>query len=97
MTGRRTYHAHGCRQCRTRYQDNCEQHGEDDLCPKCSGLAPSQLLIDNAAPHDCCYARSRLATKDERKTYHLAGRSNWFLCIACGRTHPTRPIRKEDA
>lgn len=92
----KTYHHHGCRQCRTRYSDNCADRGEDDLCTGCRGGIPSQLLIDSAAPKACCYAGARLATRDERKTYALAGRSNWFICPTCKRTHPTRP-KKEDA
>ncbi len=85
------YHAHACRRCRVRYTDACTQRTEDDLCTSCRGGRPWQLLIDNAAPHDCCYDHSRLATKDEKTLYLLAGRSNWFICATCRRTHPTRP------
>lgn len=92
---KKAWHAHGCRRCRTRYVDACATRTEDGLCNPCRGLQPWQLLIDNAAPHDCCYRDSRLATKDERDLYSLAGRSNWHICAACKRTHPFKPTHKE--
>jgi len=93
-TVKRELHAHGCRQCRTRYMDVCQARDEDDLCLACRGGTPSQLLINGRAPHACCLA-SRLATKEEKKTYDLAGRSNWHICPACSRTHPYKPTDKE--
>lgn len=88
-------HAHGCRQCRARYVDACTTRDEDHLCIECRGGIPWRLLIANAAPRPCCVTHGRLATKDEKKTYALAGRSNWFICPTCKRTHPTRPALKE--
>lgn len=92
---KKALHAHGCRRCRTRYVDACATRAEDDLCTTCRGGRGWALLIDNAAPHDCCRVNSRLATKDERVLYALAGRSNWHLCTTCKRTHPFRPTVKE--
>jgi hypothetical protein len=91
---KRELHAHGCRQCRTRYQDTCKDRGEDDLCPACLGGKPSELLIHGRAPRTCCLA-SRLVTKAERTLYDLAGRSNWHICPTCARTHPFKPTEKE--
>lgn len=85
-----TLHAHGCRRCHTRYTDACAS-AEDALCTSCRGGRAWQLLIDSAAPHDCCREHSRLVTKDEKQTYRLAGAHLWFICKRCARTHPTNP------
>jgi hypothetical protein len=87
-------HAHGCRRCRTRYVDTCRNKAEDGLCINCRGGMAWQLLIDNRAPHRCCID-SRLATKAEKETYSLAGRSNWHICPHCRRTHPFKVTHKE--
>jgi hypothetical protein len=91
---RKTWHVHACRACGIRYVDGCDQINEDDRCTGCRGGRPWQLLIDNAAPRECCL-RSRLATKDERKTYRLAGRSNWHICPVCKRTQGHKPREEE--
>lgn len=86
-----TYHAHGCRRCRVRYADACDERRDDDLCTSCRGGIPQ--LLNSYTPRDCCYATSRLVTKDERTSYALAGRSNWHICATCKRTHPAKPQR----
>lgn len=93
-TSKKELHAHGCRRCRTRYEDSCPQRDEDDLCITCRGGFGWQLLIQNRAPKPCCI-HSRLATKQEKQTYLLAGRSNWQICPTCRRTHPFRVTDKE--
>ncbi len=88
-----TYHAHGCRRCRTRYQDACTTPDQDTLCDACRGLKPWQLLIDNAAPHPCCTTNARLVLTAEKAIYRLAGGWLWFICKTCARTHPFDPRR----
>lgn len=85
---------HACRGCGLRYIDGCDEIGEDGLCIRCRGGRPWQLLIDNAAPRECCL-RARLVTKDERKTYRLAGRANWLICPLCKRTFGHKPQPEE--
>lgn len=85
-------HAHGCRRCRTRYQDACLSPEADARCTSCNGGRAWQLLIDNANPRPCCQ-QARLATKEERERYRLAGQQLWFICLTCARTHPFDPKR----
>jgi hypothetical protein len=87
-------HAHGCTRCHIRYQDACRELA-DRLCTGCRGGRPWQLLIDNASPKDCCVATARLATKDEKSTYRLAGTRLWFICAQCKRTHPFDPKHED--
>ena len=93
-------HAHGCRQCRTRYEDACADTKANALCAGCRGTRVWQLLIDNASPHSCCLD-SRIATKDECKSYSLAGSATWWICPACKRTQVYKPnpthVLKESA
>lgn len=91
---KKVWHVHACRRCRINYIDTCSDQREDDLCTGCRGGRPWQLLIDNAAPHSCCLA-SRLATKEERKTYRLVGRANWHLCPQCKRSHSYKIEEKD--
>jgi hypothetical protein len=86
-------HAHGCVRCHIRYQDACTESGDDALCITCRGGRGWQLLIDNAAPHDCCREHSRMVRKEEQKTYRLAGKHLWHICTTCARTHPMDPRR----
>jgi hypothetical protein len=88
-------HAHGCTRCAVRYEDACTEHTIDGLCTACRGGRAWQLLIDNAAPHECCTHNSRLVSKAEKITYHLAGTRLWFICATCSRTHPFNPRRTE--
>ncbi len=89
FTGSR--HAHGCRECNLRYEDACTTPKDDGLCTRCRGGRPWMLLIAHASPHDCCRERARLASKDERDIYRLAGAHLWFICALCKRTHPFNP------
>lgn len=89
----RNLHAHGCRDCHIRYEDACATPAADGACKACRGLRVWQLLIDNAAPKDCCVDTARMVTKDEKKAYRLAGAHLWFICQTCKRTHPTDPRR----
>ncbi len=93
-TTKKDLHAHGCRRCRTRYEDACSDRREDGLCTTCRGGRGFLLLVANRAPRACCLA-SRLVTKEERTLYALAGRSNWHICPHCRRTHPYKPTSKE--
>lgn len=95
MATRSTVHAHGCRRCRIRYTDTCDTRIDDGLCTGCRGGIVLQYLLDSIAPHHCCATNSRLATKEEKTSYALAGRSNWHICQTCRRTHPINPARKE--
>ncbi len=95
-------HAHGCRDCHTRYEDACIAPDQDGRCTACRGGRPWQLLIENARPKTCCIDQSRLASKDDRATYRLAGTHLWWICTSCKRTHPYDPKtdqrnRKDDA
>jgi hypothetical protein len=92
-TLKNSLHAHGCTNCHVRYQDACADVAVDARCIKCRGGRPWQLLIDNAAPQDCCRRLSRLVTKAEKATYSLAGGHLWHICPDCKRTHPTSPRR----
>jgi len=85
-TLKKTWHVHACRGCGNTYRDTCDQAGEDATCDTCSGHRAWQLLVDNASPRTCCL-NARLVNRDEKKTYRLAGRSNWHICKTCGRTH----------
>lgn len=91
---KKTWHVHICRACGINYQDTCTTPIEDGKCTGCRGGIPWQLLIDNAKPRTCCL-ESRLATRDERKTYRLAGRANWRICPSCKRTFGHK-ISKEE-
>lgn len=84
-------HAHGCTHCGIRYEDACADPGTDGRCTACRGGRPWLLLIDGASPKDCCRETARLARKDEKKTYRLAGTRLWHICTACKRTHPFNP------
>lgn len=88
---KKTVHWHGCRRCRTRYEDTCATPKENELCSACRGGIPFQLLVDNAKPRECCAGTSRLVTKEEQKRYTLAGEASWWICQKCSRTQIYRP------
>lgn len=90
-------HAHGCAACHTRYEDACPTPADDARCTPCRGGQPWQYLIDNRAPRDCCRQNARLATKDDKSRYKLAGSRLWFICPTCSRTHPFDPKPKPRA
>lgn len=76
--------------------DTCTTPGTDGDCTVCRGVRPWWLLIYNAAPRDCCRNDSRIATKDERKRYALAGEHTWWICRSCARTHPFAPAARPE-
>lgn len=86
-------HAHGCRSCKTRYEDSCSTPERNGKCPACNGGKPWQLLIDNRKPKDCCRDTSRLANKAEVAAYSLGGDTPWFICRTCARTQVYDPSR----
>lgn len=88
---KKTVHTHGCRRCRTRYEDNCVTPKQNALCVACRGGRAFQLLVDGAKPRPCCVATSRLVTKDELRRYSLAGEASWWICGTCKRTQIYRP------
>lgn len=94
MAGKKTWHKHSCRGCRIGYVDGCEAPKDDGLCTGCRGGRPWDLLVDNDRPRDCC-VNSRLATKDEKSSYRLAGRANWHICPTCKRTQSFKPQAKD--
>lgn len=81
-------HAHGCRSCRGRYEDTCDEPNSNGTCRTCTGSRPWALLVANRLPRDCCRLHSRLASKDELKTYRLSSGCDWFRCSVCARTFP---------
>lgn len=88
-------HWHACTRCRrVQYDDNCTEPDIDRLCMRCRGGRPWQLLLQNRAPRTCCREVSRLATKDEKKSYSLAGSGRWWICQACARTQPFNPMKE---
>lgn len=87
-------HAHGCKQCHTRYEDTCDDL-TDRLCMWCRVGHGFALLRDNRRPKDCCRAHSRLARKEDLTKYALSGAGPWFICPVCYRTHPHRDPTKE--
>lgn len=96
MAQRRTAnssHAHACTKCRHRYEDNCESEDVNSTCMGCRTGTRWQILFENRLPKDCCRQSSRLATKEEKKSYRLAGPKDWewWRCQMCGRTHPFNP------
>lgn len=87
-------HAHGCRQCDGRYEDTCDDNKSDTVCGSCrvgKSLDQRGLLFDNRRPKECCRDNSRPASKEEIKTYRLAGAHKWWICATCKRTHPFNP------
>lgn len=90
-------HAHGCSSCHARFEDTCETPNQARTCRQCQGGGPGwQLLIDGRLPRDCCRLHSRLARKEELKTYRLSTACPWFRCSVCARTfafvNPTKEI-----
>lgn len=90
MTGRSGVHAHGCSGCGERYDDVCDEPNSNELCRRCQGFGVWELLRQNRLPRDCCFLHSRLATKDELKSYRLSTACDWFRCRVCARTFPFR-------
>lgn len=89
-------HAHGCTKCRARYEDSCQAAEINSLCGMCRLGKRWELLYQNRLPKDCCRQASRIATKEDKKQYKLAGPKDheWWRCSMCGRTHPFNPNEK---
>lgn len=89
-------HAHGCTRCRARFEDVCGSPNTNGLCRPCQGHGLGwPLLIANRQPRDCCRLHSRLARKEELKTYRLSTACDWFRCSVCARTFPySNPTRE---
>lgn len=83
-------HFHGCLQCHRRYPDACDTPERDSRCSSCRSGRPSIHQLGIAA-RDCCRSNSRLANKDDLKTYRLVGAASWWLCRTCGRQFPINP------
>lgn len=90
-------HSHGCTGCHGRYEDVCREPNVNATCSTCRGKGASwAVLIANRLPRDCCKLHSRLATKDELKTYRLSTGCVWFRCSICARTQPyTSPTKEQ--
>lgn len=89
-------HAHGCSRCHRRFEDACNEPNTDKICRRCEGHGTGWALLEaNRAPKDCCRLHSRLARKDELKTYRLSTACPWFRCSICARTFPyVNPTRE---
>lgn len=85
-------HAHGCKRCRTYYEDACENRSENDLCFECrTGKTGWTILIEGRSPKDCCLYESKKASKDQMKVYRLAGNLPWWICGHCARVQVYEP------
>lgn len=92
---KKTWHLHACTTCRRTYGDTCETATSNATCNECrSGLVSAYGKGRN--PIACCLSGARLATKDEIKTYRLAGPGPWWICRTCSRQHGYDPATKGD-
>lgn len=96
------YHAHGCMRCSHRYEDLCQDVMEDGLCYLCrtNGEKPDPWWPEARLPQPCCMEDSRVLEptvykehRDLMASLRLAGRSTWYRCRSCGRTHPFDPSK----
>lgn len=85
---KRLVHAHGCTNCKARYEDICDEPDQGGTCKECNGQLGYALLILNRLPRDCCRAHSRLVTKEQAVVYALSKACAWFICTVCARTQP---------
>lgn len=83
-------HYHGCTNCHLRYHDACHTPELDGLCPSCTTgrISAYQQAIE---PRACCYVDTRLANRDDRDVYKLAGPGPWWLCRTCARQFTRQP------
>lgn len=94
-------HAHGCPQCKERYEDACDTPNENARCSFCRIGHGWELLRESRRPKDCCKIHSRPVEKnrqmntDEWKKYSLSTSIDWFICVVCARTHPYKNPTKE--
>lgn len=87
-------HSHGCTECKQRFEDNCQQPKQNFLCSFCETGNGWTLLREGRSPKDCCRVFSRLATKDEIKSYNMAGDKPWFICTECSRHQIFNPVHQ---
>lgn len=87
-------HAHGCVECKGRYEDACDEANGNARCSYCTIGHGWDELRDAKLPKDCCKLHSRPIRVDkqmridEGKTYKLSKGCVWFKCDLCSRTHP---------
>lgn len=81
-------HYHGCIHCKNRYCCSCYSPELDDVCTDCR-QDRSTFIQMGERPRECCVNR-RLATKDDRSTYLLAGPGPWWMCRVCSRQFTTK-------
>ncbi len=91
-------HHHGCALCGHYYVDHCHDSGEDGICKDCqvSHFGRPSWEKDND-PQRCCRTDSRPALAREVLSYRLGGRSDWWICRTCCRTHPYNPTTTRSA
>lgn len=92
-------HAHGCKRCGLRYEDNCQKTTRDGLCTPCKTQGARDQPWWPAArcwvPF-CCKGRIRALNAGSArdrvilKAHALAGARQWYICEACGRTNTYR-------
>lgn len=90
-------HAHRCPTCKERYEHTVGgDWDEDPECANCRYGTTWAIWRTNALPtRECCITTSRAATSEDVKTHRLGGRSTWWICDRCKRTHPYQPTRQE--
>src|SRR4051794_21987806 len=95
---KKTVHWHACTEpsCRIKYEDTCETPPVDGLCTRCRGYLPWWELIESAMWSECCFANTRPVTKQEIKSYSLAGSQTWFRCKTCARMQVYEPGSSTD-
>lgn len=87
---KRTAHYHACTRCHVRYEDTCENQGQNEECSSCRRGELSRYQ-ESVLPRECCLDNCRLARKDELKTYDLRGGGNWWICATCARQFGRNP------
>lgn len=85
-TRKATFHRHACSVCFGWYDDFCADTDRDGTCVGCRGSRVWQLLIDNAAPRECCRLHGRTASPEDRRSYNLVGEQTWEQCAVCRRS-----------
>jgi hypothetical protein len=88
---KKTVHAHGCKRCRRRYEDNCKTPTKNGTCLSCTSGHPPPIWVLNRDPKDCCRVHARRTRKEETAPYLLAGDEPWFICRICARTFAYDP------
>ena len=86
------WHAHGCPECFTYFEDTCDERDAQLVCADCRTGQPVRMQItkNNRRPKDCCRDDCRPVTKEELNLYILQRSIEWFICGVCRRTFPIR-------